>query len=121
MKLNSVTRKDLYPRIDDTLEALSGATWFSTLDLKSGYWQHPSDKEKTAFSTGKGLWQFRVMPFRLCNDPAMFEECLTEKVLAGLPLTVCLIYLDNILVPGCTFKDHIRNLQVVLLRLRASP
>jgi len=65
-KLNNVTRKDSYPlpRIDDTLEALSGATWFSSLDLKSGYWQvgvHPEDREKTAFTTGRGLWQFRVM------------------------------------------------------------
>ena len=121
-KLNSVTRKDSYPlpRIDDTLEALSGATWFSTLDLKSGYWQvevHPSDREKTAFSTGKGLWQFKVMPFGLCNAPATFER-LMEKVLAGLPLTVCLIYLDDILVPGRTFEDHIKNLRLVLLRLR---
>ena len=121
-KLNSVTRKDSYPlpRIDDTLEALSGATWFSTLDLKSGYWQvevHPSDRDKTAFSTGKGLWQFRVMPFGLCNAPATFER-LMEKVLAGLPLTVCLIYLDDILVPGRTFDDQIRSLWLVLLRLR---
>lgn len=58
-KLNSVTKKDSYslPRIDDTLEALGGASWFSTLDLKGGYWQvevHPSDRENTAFSTGKG-------------------------------------------------------------------
>ena len=121
-KLNSVTRKDSYPlpRIDDTLEALSGATWFSTLDLKSGYWQvevHPSDREKTAFSTGRGLWQFKVMPFGLCNAPATFER-LMEKVLAGLPLTVCLIYLDDILIPGRTFEGHIHNLRTVLLRLR---
>ena len=96
------------------------ATWFSTLDLRSGYWQvevHPSDREKTAFSTGRGLWQFKVMPFSLCNAPATFE-CLMEKVIAGLPLTVCLIYLDDILVPGRTFTDHTRNLRMVLLRLR---
>ena len=77
-KFNSVTRKNSYPlpRIDDTLRALSGATWFSSLDLKSGYWQvgmHPEDREKTAFTTGKGLWQFTVMPFGLCNAPATFE------------------------------------------------
>ena len=121
-RLNSVTRKDSYPlpRIDDTLEALSGATWFSTLDLRSGYWQvevHPSDRENTAFSTGRGLWQFKVMPFGLCNAPATFER-LMEKVLAGLPLTVRLIYLDDILVPGHTFTDHTKNLRMVLLRLR---
>ena len=87
---------------------------------ESGYWQvevHPSDREKTAFSTGRGLWQFKVMPFGLCNAPATFER-LMEKVFAGLPLTVCLIYLDDILVPGRTFEGHIKNLRVVLLRLR---
>ena len=60
------------PRIDVTLDALNGATWFSTLDLKSGYWQvelEAGAKEKTAFSAGKGLWQFKVMPFGLCNAP----------------------------------------------------
>ena len=74
-KLNNVTLKDSYPlpRIDDTLDALGGSQWFSTLDLKSWYWQvelDRKDKEKTAFSVGGGLWQFRVMPFGLCNAPA---------------------------------------------------
>ena len=116
-KLNSITSKDSYP-LDDTLEALSGATWFSSLDLKSGYWQvgmHPEDREKTAFTTGRGLWQFRVMPFGLCNAPATFER-LMEKVLAGLPLSVCLVYFDDILVPARSFNDH--NLRTVFGRLR---
>ena len=69
--LNSITRKDSYPlpQIDDTLDTLAGMTWFFTLDLKSGYWQvemDPQDKEKTAFTTGRGLWHFKVMPFGLC-------------------------------------------------------
>ncbi|MBJ5570521.1 RNA-directed DNA polymerase, partial [Salmonella enterica subsp. enterica serovar Typhimurium] len=76
-RLNDATKKDSYPlpRIDDTLDRLSSAEWFSTLDLRSGYWQvsvHPDDKEKTAFTTGSGLGQFKVMPFGPCNAPATF-------------------------------------------------
>lgn len=87
-KLNDVTKKDSYPlpRIDDTLDILSGAKWFSTLDLQSGYWQveiDERDREKTAFSMGDGLWEFSVMPFGLCNAPATFER-LMEHVLKGL-------------------------------------
>ena len=106
-RLNDLTQKDSYPlpRIDDTIDSLAGAQWFSTLDLKSGYWQvQLSDdaRSKTAFTTGTGLWQFKVMPFGLYNAPATFER-LMEQVLAGLPTTVALLYLDDILVPGRTF------------------
>ena len=72
------TVKDAYPlpRIDDTLDMLAGKRWFSTLDLASGYWQvslSPEARCKTAFATHSGLFQFRVMPFGLCNAPATFE------------------------------------------------
>ncbi|CAB3981552.1 Retrovirus-related Pol poly from transposon, partial [Paramuricea clavata] len=65
-RLNDITRKDSFPlpRVDITLDALNDAKWFTTLDLKSGYWQvelDPADKEKTAFSFGQGLWQFNAM------------------------------------------------------------
>ena len=122
--LNNITRKDSYPlpRIDDTLDTLAGMNWFSTLDLKSGYWQvemDPLDKEKTAFTTGRGLWQFKVMPFGLCNAPATFER-LMERVLANLPLQTALVYLDDILIPGRTFSHHLTNLREVFQRLRAA-
>ncbi|GBN22444.1 Transposon Ty3-I Gag-Pol polyprotein, partial [Araneus ventricosus] len=84
-KLNKITIKDSYPlpRIDDILDVLNRSQWFSTLDLKGGYWQVENrleDREKTTFTTGQELWQFKVMPFELCNAPATFER-LMETVL----------------------------------------
>ncbi|GBN43724.1 Retrovirus-related Pol polyprotein from transposon 297 [Araneus ventricosus] len=113
-KLNEITIKDSYPlpRIDDTLDALNGSQWFSTLDLKSGYWQveiQPEDKEKTAFTTRQVLWQFKVMPFGLCNGPATFKR-LMETVLRGLTSDACLVYLDDIIIVGRTFQEHLNNI-----------
>jgi hypothetical protein len=74
-------KKDCFPvpQTDDTLDTLAGAKWFSTLDLKSGYWQvdlHPDDKEKTAFSMCQVLWQFTLMPFGLWNAPVTSEQLM---------------------------------------------
>ena len=74
-KLNEVTKKDAYPipRIDEMLETLRGAKWFTTLDLASGYWQvemDPRSRDKTAFITKFGIYEFNVMPFGLTNIPA---------------------------------------------------
>ena len=121
--LNHYTVKDshLLPRIDDTLDALSGATWYSTLDLKSGYHQvsiAPEDRPKTAFTfPGSGLWQFTVLAFGLCNAPAVFER-LMLKILAGLTWKTCLVYLDDIIVFAKTFEEQIKNLEEVLHRLK---
>ena len=121
-KLNAVTRKDAYPlpRIDETLEALGGSKWFSTLDLLSGYWQvemNEQDRSKTAFSTREGLFEFKVMPFGLCNAPATFQR-LMDMVLAGVKWSRCLVYLDDIIVMGKSFHHHLLNLRVVIDKLR---
>ena len=121
-KLNAVTRKDAYPlpRIDDTHDTLAGSKLFSTLDLISGYWQvemSPEDQEKTAFCTPDGLFEFKVMPFGLCNAPATFQR-LMDMVLAGLQWTNCLVYLDDVIILGKTFEEHLRNLKEVFQCLR---
>ena len=77
------------------------------------------DKEKTAFSCGSGLWQFRVMPFGLCNAPATFER-LMEAVLAGLHWKSLLVYLDDVIVFGNTFNEELERLKEVFRRFRAA-
>jgi len=123
-RVNDVTQKDAHPlpRIDDTLDTLSGAKWFSTIDLASGYWQvevEPSDRPKTAFATPFGLHQFRVMPFGLCNAPSTFQR-LMELVLAGLHWNICLVYLDDIIIYSRTVKEHLEHLRQVFGRLRTA-
>ena len=116
-KVNSITRRDAYPlpRVDDTLTTLDGTKWFSTLDMISGYWQvevAPEDREKTAFCTHEGLYEFKVMPFGLTNAPATFQR-LMDSVLAGLQWKSCLVYLDDIIICGKTFEEHLSNLRAV--------
>ena len=94
-KLNELTKKDSYPSpwVDMTFDALSGSSWFSTLNLKSGYGQvevEEQDREKTTFTAGNRLWQFNVMAFSLCNAPATFER-LMDNILDDLRCLVELI------------------------------
>ena len=103
------------PQIDDSLDQLAGSCYLFILDLASGYWQvgmSEESQEKTAFVTWNGLYEFKVMPFGLCNVLATFQ-CLMEKVLSGAVREKCLIYLDDILVIGQTFEKHINNLRMV--------
>ena len=121
-KLNAITKTDVYPlpRIEDYLDALSGACFFSTLDLAAGFWQvpmHPDSIEKTAFVSHAGSYEFTVMPFGLKNAPSTFQR-LMSSVLAGLSQDVCMSYIDDILVVGRTFDEHVENLRIVLQRFR---
>jgi len=124
-ELNSVTRPDTFPlpRIDDLLDQLGKARYFSTLDLAAGYWQikvHPNSQEKTAFVTHEGLHEFRVMPFGLTNAPAAFQR-LMQQVLMGLnpedghPFVS--VYIDDIIVFSSSLEEHLHHLKLVLQKL----
>lgn len=119
--LNDITVKDAYPlpRMDETLQALHGNSFFTTLDLLSGFWQiplTPADRHKAAFVTRNGLFQFKVMPFGLTNSPATFQR-LMDKVLTGLNWCKCVVYLDDIIVYGRTIHEHNDNLSLVLRQI----
>ena len=122
--LNAITRKDAYPlpRIDKSLDALAGSMYFSTLDLVSGYWQVPLDqdaKEKSAFMTRGGLWQWKVLPFGLTSAPTTFER-LMEKVFKGLQWQTLLLYLDDVIIFSKDFESHLEWLAEVCQRFRSA-
>ena len=92
------------------------------LDLESGYWQvglTPNARDKAAFVTNSGLYQFTGMPFGLANAPSTFER-LMEQVLSGLQWQICLVYLDDIIVFSRGVAQHVGRLQEVLDRLLAA-
>ena len=87
--------------------------------MLSGYWQiqvAEKDQPKTAFCTTEGLFEFKVMPFGLCNAPATFQR-LMDLVLAGLQWFHCLVYLDDVIILGKTFSEHLASLNQVFSHL----
>ena len=123
-RLNQATKKDAYPlpRIDDTLELMRGSVCFCTLDLASGYWQlelAAEDREKTAVITHKGLFQFTVLPFGLCNAPSTFKRFM-DNLLGALVGRVCLVYIDDVIVFGNSEEQCLENLDVVLGAIQSS-
>jgi len=120
--LNAKTRKDAYPlpRIEEALDALRGAKFFSSLDLAQGYLQcavADEDVAKTAFRVGTGgLWEFTRMPFGLCNAPASFQR-LMDMCLGDQNYATLLLYLDDILVFAQTFEEMLERLNLVFTRL----
>lgn len=120
-QLNAKTRRDAFPlpRIEESLDALTGARWFSTMDLASGYNQVPvaeKDKPKTAFCTPFGLFEWNRMPFGLCNAPSTFQR-LMERLFGDQQCQSLLLYLDDIVVFSSSIAQHLERLEVVLGRL----
>ena len=116
-KLNSVTKKDVYPlpMIEDCLDTLSGNEWFSKLDANNAYYQmsvKSEDRPKTAFIAKYGLFHFTRMSFGLCNAPSTYARAI-DLVLRGLNWQIVLA-----LVMGRNFKDDINNLMLVFEQFR---
>ena len=124
-KLNALTKVVAYPlpRIDDLLDSLGGATWFTTLDLASGYWQvamHEEDIEKTAFITPKGLYEFKVMPFGLNNAPSTFQRLMNWVLRDFLGIFVT-VYLDDVIIyTKGAYEPHLNHIRQVFSVLRKS-
>ena len=124
-KINDISQKDAYPLpfINAILDKLRRAKYISSIDLKQGYWQIPLTEESkpiTAFTVpGRGLFQFRVMPFGLHSAPATFQR-LMDRILGPELEPFCFAYLDDIIILGETYEDHENNLRQVFQRLRAA-
>lgn len=121
-QLNLKTRKDafLLPRIVETLDSLTGACWFSTMDLVSGYNQVPvteADRLKMAFCTPFGLFEWNRMPFGLCNAPSTFQR-LMQRIFGDQQGQSLLLYLDDIVVFSSSVQHHLQRLEGVLGHLK---
>ena len=120
--LNAVTIKDAYPipRIDESLSKLGDAKFFTTLDLGSAFWQVPlrkQDREKTGFACELGLFQWKRMPFGMCNATATFQRLMAQAFTSVTKkygnLIMC--YVDNVGIATPTLEDHIRGWMRCLL------
>jgi hypothetical protein len=121
-KLNAVTENDSYalPRVDDCLDSLGDARYFSTMDANCGYWQidvNEADRAKTAFDSHRGLYQFKRMPFGLMTAPATFQRAI-DIFLSSVRFQCALTYLDDIVIYSPTFEQHLEDLSKVLKLLR---
>lgn len=122
--INDSLKDDKFPlpNITDILDALSGAIYFTHLDLNQGYYQmliDPKDRDCTAFSTNTGQYRMKRLPMGLKISPAAFSRLMTVAM-SGLNYNQCFIYLDDLIVFGKNIEDHCKNLHDVFQRLRES-
>ena len=116
--LNTCTKKDSYPipKCPEAMESLVGARYFSTMDLKSGFWQvkvSEDSRQYTVFMVGSmGVYEFLHMPYSLCNMLAMFQ-CLMQNCLGELNLAFAMVYLDDMIVYSEMPEDHLTWLQAI--------
>ena len=120
-KLNALTVKDVFPlpRIEESLEALGGSRFFSSLDMSHGYFQllmHSDSIDNTAFRVPWGLFSFTRMPQGLCNSPSTFQRTV-EMIFGDMNMSKLILYLDDILVYSNTFQEHLNRLSIVFERL----
>lgn len=122
-ELNNSTVKDRFPlpNIQQIYRKVGHSLVFSKLDLEAGFWQvniDPRDRHKTAFITPLGLYQFKRMPFGLCNAPALFQRLMNQVIDNTISdFTEC--YVDDVLIHSATFDQHLVHLIAVLRRLKA--
>ena len=119
-RLNAKTKFDAYlmPRIDDLLDNIGQSKYLTTLDMMKGYWQvqmDERDKEKTAFTSPLGLLQFTTMPFGLSGAPATFQRLIDQVLRESEEYAG--VYLDDIIVYGTDWEEHLKYLEGVFERL----
>ncbi|XP_076291058.1 uncharacterized protein LOC143214206 [Lasioglossum baleicum] len=120
--INNLTVKDRYPlpRIDDQLDRLRGQKHYASLDLFSSYYQvlvDPKSRYKTAFVTPDGQYQFKRMPFGLCNAPSVFQRMI-NTVLGSLKYDIALAYLDDVIIPSMTVEEGLARLTTIFTVFR---